>query len=373
VSLADDLVKELWSLSQELESLKRWKKQHEGTIEERDVLVAKLLQAEDQIEELRSRPAPALASAQRSETASTSTLKPVPPPAPATNLKPAPLPAPATDLKPVPSSTPVTNLKPAPLPVSSDLAVSESPEEPKSEESTLKEAPSSATEEPPDEAEQEASLDELLALADAPLPEDITEVATEEPVPVPAVELVVDEGGQPPSTGTLEAEPEAAVVSLVLDDGEVPQLETFEEPVLLQIFAYLDALEIVNLAQVNIALYSRVDFLFGISEEDAPAPVPMEIATPTAAVPTPPLGSPQATIVQLPPASQPQKKAPPQPQKKQAPAPPSGGIISLFQTSRPQQQQASAAGANLKKAPPSSSGTVTASTTTIRKSMLLSA
>ena len=57
VSLADTLVKELWTLSQELGALRRWKETHEITVTKHDETVAKLLQAEEQIRVLESRPA----------------------------------------------------------------------------------------------------------------------------------------------------------------------------------------------------------------------------------------------------------------------------------------------------------------------------
>jgi hypothetical protein len=102
------------------------------------------------------------------------------------------------------------------------------------------------------------------------------------------------------------------VVSLVMEqDDEAPQLPTLEEHILLQIFAFLDAIEIVHLAQVSIGMYSRVDSLFGISGEKTDSePVPTETQTAVSHNP-PQLLAPQpaqqpaqqlaqATIVQLP-------------------------------------------------------------------------
>jgi hypothetical protein len=57
----------------------------------------------------------------------------------------------------------------------------------------------------------------------------------------------------------------AAVVSLEHDsDLETPSLEQLDTKIILMIFAYLDALDILNTAQVNICMYSRVDSLFGL-------------------------------------------------------------------------------------------------------------
>jgi len=334
-SLADELVRELWSLSQELGSLKRWKKQNEGTIEERDVLMAKLLQAEDQIEDLKARPVVAPAAAA---------------PAPVSQA-----PAPSADTSAnEPPQEPTLKEASSIEPTLKDAPSTSDP--------TLKEAPSAIEE--PAEAETQASPETPAAIAAVAVAEEESsteesETPTSDP---PPVNLVEEQQPLATEASSEVAEPAAAAVSLVLDDGEAPLLETFEEAVLLQIFAYLDALEIVNLAQVNIALYSRVDFLFGISEDDTS--VPTEISTPA-----PPIASPQATIVELPPAAavaQPQMKAPQPIQKKAAPvaaapaATATGGIISLFQTSRP--QQSSAATAVTKKQTPTSATTTTTAT-----------
>mmetsp|Transcript_15723 Transcript_15723/g.23819 ORF Transcript_15723/g.23819 Transcript_15723/m.23819 type:complete len:606 (-) Transcript_15723:107-1924(-) len=138
-------------------------------------------------------------------------------------------------------------------------------------------------------------------------------------VDIPSVDSVVDSN-------------DAAAATLELDDDQ-PRLETFEESLLLNIFAYMDALEIVQLAQVNIALYSRVDSLFGISEQSSSndAPPPKEIQTTS----TPP----QGTIITLPPDKEASAttatKVKATEEKK--PSSNSGGIISLFQTNRPKE------------------------------------
>mmetsp|Transcript_22967 Transcript_22967/g.26195 ORF Transcript_22967/g.26195 Transcript_22967/m.26195 type:complete len:633 (-) Transcript_22967:238-2136(-) len=129
-----------------------------------------------------------------------------------------------------------------------------------------------------------------------------------------------------------------APATLMIDDDE-PQLETFEEIILLHVFAYMDALEIVQLAQVNIALYSRVDSLFGISDQPSNTlpPPPTEIKTTTMLVPQ----QETATVVSLPPETTITKttitKSPP-PEAKKPVSNTSGGIISLFQAGKPREQ-----------------------------------
>ena len=56
--------------------------------------------------------------------------------------------------------------------------------------------------------------------------------------------------------------PAAAAAVVELDqnqDEDPPRLETLDTPALMHVFAFLDALDILNTAQVNISMYSRVD------------------------------------------------------------------------------------------------------------------
>eukprot|EP00977_Amphora_coffeiformis_P005079 scaffold1068_cov167-Amphora_coffeaeformis.AAC.37 len=109
----------------------------------------------------------------------------------------------------------------------------------------------------------------------------------------PALERVADAQSQPPtelgavepqptivtaetSPSTDEVEPaappaseEVAVVSLE-DESSAPKephrIEDFEDSILMNIFAFLDALEILNTAQINSNMYNRVDSLFGLGD-----------------------------------------------------------------------------------------------------------
>lgn len=58
---------------------------------------------------------------------------------------------------------------------------------------------------------------------------------------------------------------EPAAVLVEEDSSESPPgLETLDNKTLMVVFAYLDALDILNTAQINISMYSRVDTLFGL-------------------------------------------------------------------------------------------------------------
>jgi hypothetical protein len=59
-----------------------------------------------------------------------------------------------------------------------------------------------------------------------------------------------------------------AVVALDEDSNESKptSLVDLETPIIMNIFSFLDALDILNTAQVNISMYSRVDHLFGLGD-----------------------------------------------------------------------------------------------------------
>lgn len=214
-TLADELVKELWSLSQELGNLKRWKRENEDTIQERDQLVAKLLQAEEQIEMLRSMP----------------------------------------------------------------LALPDGHSKPPSRNSS------------------EAMATDVPKTTSTEIADDVLESLGDLPAVASAESKELTPGG--PSSPVLEPtiQPERPVVSLLFEEeGEAPQLSTLDESTFRHIFDFLDALEIVQLAQVSLGMYSRVDCLFDQHDDEAEhTPVPTEIET---TISRPP---PQATVVQLPP------------------------------------------------------------------------
>lgn len=87
-----------------------------------------------------------------------------------------------------------------------------------------------------------------------------------------------------PDLHAAESTDDAAVVALD-DEGEPdsPRFDEFDMEILMKVFAYLDALDILNTAQINISMYSRVDALFGFGagahSDDYSAPDSSTIAT----------------------------------------------------------------------------------------------
>ena len=223
--LADELVKELWSLSQDIGALKRWKDQHQPIVEQHDELIAKLMYAEDQIEILTSRPpATPIQNNIQGEV----------------NLSRAEL-----EKTEVSAQGPV-DIKGAPAATSNEEILEVSVK--------VKTA-------------EEMKEDIVQRKTDNLIPEGLCESELQDEVPL--------------------------VMMLSQDDEKAPSLESLEVPILTKIFSFLDAMEILSLAQVNVVFFSRVDSLFGSGEGLPDPPIPTVIKT-VHMEPTP-------TIVQIPP------------------------------------------------------------------------
>ena len=286
VSLADTLVQELWALSQELGALRRWKETHETTVMKHDETIAKLIQAEEQIRVLESRGATSLAGEGN---------------------------ATDTDKRPAPGKVAVL--------VSETVTV----------ENTTAKAPAITSEHDrveytaPKEGEFiEKQVDKVLA----------------------------DDAGESEVVSVEQAAPaeasDNAVVALLHDqDDDIPNLDTLDMTILTEIFEFLDALEILNTAQVNVTMYSRVDALFGFGAgaadvEETVAPVAQESASTSrpvlssvSSVASNAPSSSNASITHAE-ATRAPAKMPSQPLSNPSPphAPQRGGIFSLLQSRR---------------------------------------
>jgi hypothetical protein len=206
VSLADTLVQELWTLSKELGELRKWKETHETTVIDHDETVAKLLQAEEQIRVLESRPAASFAGEGQTTDA---------------NESPTP-------------SKPQGRVTIVPDTNTADVTAPQSP--------VVISKPASVEDAASQEAEAKEQADKVPA-------DDAGEISAVQD------QVVVEEEAEPDS--------EAVVALLQEEDGDIPNLDTLDMTILTEIFEFLDALEILNTAQVNITMYSRVDALFG--------------------------------------------------------------------------------------------------------------
>lgn len=224
MSLADIFVKELWSLSTELGNYQIMQQKHEQLTLDYDEVLAKLMQAEEDLQAIKERGVPAreanvvVNETKRSETDAMASAE-------------------ATATAAVAASESKDDLeKNSPL-----LTVA-------------KEPPMEAQEKMPPVQEEKPNVEGGPSTV-AP---DSAEMGAAESVDEDKVVVGAS------------AVPENATAVVALDDGigsnndDKPDLEVLDAEILMVIFGFLDALDILNVAQINISMYSRVDSLFGL-------------------------------------------------------------------------------------------------------------
>lgn len=214
--LADQLVRDMATLSRELDELRAVEVRHKALLMQHDEVVAKLLQTEDELaQEKEHRPQALSSTSPAPQIAAASPDPPTPPPPPSSDgMNPEP-PA-ATD-----GAAAVT------LDTEPSLETTSHETHPQTPIESPSDSPAAPTETP-----------------SAPAPP-----AAAEPAAAPAVVLLL---------GDNDVDADAAM------DPPVPKLEEFGETLLMHVFSFLDALDILNTAQVNVSMYSRVDSLFGL-------------------------------------------------------------------------------------------------------------
>jgi len=287
--LADELVQELLQLSKELGELKQVKLQHEQLLVQYDEVVAKLLQAEDNLadeSERRERLERTRAEekVQAEETAFMDDSK-----------KPAAAAVTTPELGPQTTTTGTSDV--ASLLVEAKAASVSSSASVGS--LTLPQLPPAAA--VVEEEEQQLEEQKPAAVPDVP-----KEVGGETVVGIPPAPAAA-----PASESESNVIPDDISTELVAlmedeDDDEPPRLDELETKVLMEIFAFLDALDILNMAQINISMYSRVDSLFGAGAEatDNSTIASTESPTPAAAPQPPaPASAPAPTIASVIPAA----------------------------------------------------------------------
>jgi hypothetical protein len=209
--LADALVEDLITTSRQLGRYQALQAQHETLLSDHDACVAQLLQAQDQIRWLEEEKLRQPVGQEPPEIMYTTTAE---------------------------SETSPVAAQPQPSPPSvPDISSSALSSLPVVEKTVL--------------VAKETTAD--LKVKTAPL-----ETVSEIPVSLPMV-----------SEATTEPPALQAVVSLEAADsadsaGRPPCLEDLSDIILMQTFSYLDALEILNTAQISVRMYRKVDALFGL-------------------------------------------------------------------------------------------------------------
>ena len=267
-SLADQFVKELWSLSRELGDLQRVKSDHQQLLMQHDEVLAKLLQAEQELEQAKLDAANAAAArAKDTETDGDRT---------------------------VPEKKEVDRDHDKKLPhVEADNVEKEGGDEKPSSASKGTDETTLPNEDQPDESAQQRN-------------DKVTSEAT--PTETKDINSGLDQSVERNSASV-------AVVSLDEEADEPVKFEEFDAEILMNIFSFLDALDILNTAQVNICMYSRVDSLFGLGgQESREMEDTSTIATtetaPSTAVTSSNTASSTKTVSNPTPASTPSKSTP---------------------------------------------------------------
>lgn len=308
--MADTLLDEMIQLSKEIGEMEEMKQQHEQLLMQYDELVAKLMQTEDRLEEARTREPPANDTEQSQE-------------------RTPPLRTKSSTLSDE-GSQPMTDdvrddnslLKQTINDDTSTLArgSAEVVDDAPATEATTKGDPPEVLAEPvetdtntePDKTHNESSDQEAEKEDIHEITEAIQEVVTPEIQSIGeddadetervenknATEVespTQTEGNEADNEGEENGDEGAAVVLIEDDEFVTPKLDEFETEVLMKIFAFLDALEILNTAQISSKMYSRVDTLFGFGDDSQH---PQEDNSTIATNETPAF---QPTVVALPP------------------------------------------------------------------------
>jgi len=231
VDLADRFVVELLQLNHEMKGLLTWKEAHGYKVRNYDFVLAKLARTEDELREANSGSKTRRAEDEKVEETESNKDK---------------------------------NVEQSTLSGATPAAAIESTPENTPEETTIgttRTAAADIVEKEPDNTLQETStkIDQKIAAN--------TEGGLENT-------QSLEEDQKPPP-----AEAAAAVVSIDVEadiEENVPTLLTLEMEPLMMVFGFLDAMDILNMAQMNLTMYNKVDNIFGISEDgqSPPAPTP---------------------------------------------------------------------------------------------------
>ena len=276
LELADQLVKDLWSLSRELESLTQWKQAHEDKVLKYDDLVAKLAQSEEE-----------LAAANRITYGGG-----VPPRLPEpTRGQESHVPGGSVE-----STDVVDDAKPSVVGIGSpseekQIIVDQANAEPDPEpvvdevETEDQKPPAEPSKEAKEDLHQEGEVFSMPSSSSLPDADSPMEGESETALEAVASEIKNDEEQNNLAENADKGEaPAAAAVTLDEEEAEkeVPGLVDIDIEILMNIFGFMDPIDILNTAQVNLAMYSRVDNLFGLAEDGHGPPKPPE-RTPTPA------------------------------------------------------------------------------------------
>lgn len=314
LELADHMVVELAKLNRELQQLQQWKEEHEYKVRNYDTVLAKLAQTEEELQEA-NRVSFGGGAKPRRDDDPFSTPKRQGGASPTKEGTSSPLDAgPATRTlfhdsaepqsvaddpkESIPEKTPEVPLDFSDFTTDLAGATSDATIDPFGD----RKAATEDAEKPSLPAGERSGLT-LEEATETELSNDgIPPVTLEEPL---ASLIVTTDGAipetQPEQVLSIDEEdkkPAAAAVVLIEEEKiEVPSLMTLDVEVLMNIFGFIDAMDILNTAQINVTMYNKVDNIFGISEDGQTPPDYTPHPAPAPAPKPPPPRQPAASAV----------------------------------------------------------------------------
>jgi hypothetical protein len=252
LELADQLVQEMMSLSREFELLLVWKQEQEHKVQNYDEMMARLAQAEEELQ-----------VANRVSYGGGAPARTPGVPHPAKHEITA-------DVLGLRSSSPAKK---------ETKVNQENPDEKQNEDPAV--GTETMTKQSREEPIEEEKKQPAETIDDIPL---YAETVVDIP---PDIDTKVDIPGPADEGESQDEDIKEVVVFLDEDpDEEIPGLLNIDVEILMTIFGFLDAIDILNTAQINIPMYSRVDAIFGIAG-DGHEPPPRTRASAKATVSTP--------------------------------------------------------------------------------------
>lgn len=242
IDLADTFVVELLQVNQEMKALLAWKEAHAYKVRNYDALLAKLAQTEEELKEANRVSYGGEAKPRRPEE----------PKSPKNT---------AVAIEESSSATPIEAVqKQSAMPI-------EAPEQ----------TPESKTGRTTSSRSDPVHTDAQPGMVDSksPTETDLKPDAKTEGGPETAQS---EEEDQKPPALTEEA---VVLIDTEADmEEDVPTLMTLDVEPLMMVFGFLDAMDILNTAQINVTMYNKVDNIFGISEDGQSPPAPNPIIPP---------------------------------------------------------------------------------------------
>mmetsp|Transcript_30389 Transcript_30389/g.65197 ORF Transcript_30389/g.65197 Transcript_30389/m.65197 type:complete len:542 (+) Transcript_30389:200-1825(+) len=258
VDVADHFVVELLQLNREMKELLAWKEAHEDKVRNYDSVMARLAQTEEELKEAQRVSYGGRARPRRAE----------------------------GDAKPEEETTEPPNADREGA-VAADGSETQAKAEP-----TIQSVPSEQHKAAAGTEAPETGADHETPMETDPTTGTCAEGVVDKNNDDDDDEQLLEDVQKPP------AFEEPALVSIDAEadvEEDVPTLMTLDVEPLMNVFGFLDAMDILNTAQINLTMYNKVDNIFGISEDGQSPPVPTPSRSKAAAKPARSAGAPQST------------------------------------------------------------------------------